>query len=124
MGKSKKIEKDIEKYEIIKCIDILFKLMGDNYFATFRTEELNGNVFYISLTSDESKDNRAVIYHYTDGIIVDFIRIWFHDPSGEERLYISHVKLTKRPNTWTMNTKKMNWTWFERQMKMMAVEFI
>ena len=127
MGKSKKIEENIEKYEILKCVDILFKLMGKNYFANFRTAELNGSVFEISLFPGENnvgKDKRAVIYHYANGMFIDFIRIWFYNPSGKEGLYISYVKLKKKPDTWTMNTKKMDWAWLKCQMKMLAVEFI
>lgn len=127
MGKSKKIEENIEKYEILKCIDILFKVIGNRFFANFRTAELNGSVFEISLFPGENnvgKDKRAVIYHYANGMFIDFIRIWFYNPSGEEGLYISYVKLKKKPNTWTMNTKKMDWVWLKCQMKMLAVEFI
>ena len=127
MGKSKKIEENIEKYEILKCIDILFKVIGNRFFANFRTAELNGSVFEISLFPGENnvgKDKRAVIYHYANGMFIDFIRIWFCNPSGEEGLYISYVKLKKKPDTWTMNTKKMDWAWLKCQMKMLAVEFI
>ena len=121
MNMSKKLDRRIGESEIPKYLSILLNLIGEDSIAYHRTEEckMANNQFDITLSS-LGGEKTAIIYHYFNKTAVDFIKITF----SPQNISIRHHKWNKkeREKKWTMDTRKMDWGWFENQLKFLAVE--